>query len=77
MGARDLASSGLPFVLAGFVALAGVWLTRPLLPAGLLGLILGLVLAYALAVLAAMIFPQGRALAQDLRSMITARRKPR
>ncbi len=77
VGARDLASSGLPFVLAGFVALAGVWLTRPLLPAGLLGLILGLVLAYALAVLAAMIFPQGRALAQDLRSMITARRKPR
>ena len=72
VGAADLISSGIPFVLGAHVALLTVWLAMPRLSLSsvIVSLILGLMISYAVAIGIAMIFRSGRETLRDIWKVI-------
>ncbi len=60
--AMDMLRAGGPFVLGGHVALAAVWMAKPMLPDGdIAAALIATLLAYAVAGAVALLFPAGRA----------------
>ncbi|PZX41197.1 PST family polysaccharide transporter [Roseinatronobacter thiooxidans] len=78
---RDIVTSAGPLMLAGHLAVAGVWLARPLLPdPPVLTLLAGAALSYALTALLISAFPSGRATLREgweLLAPVLRRIKPR